>query len=177
MRASALLFAIAFIALPAFADPPLPAPIAEANSGRMQCYSPNIARKTCQSMGGYKPGKSGVIDNTAVVLISPKPLVVMETVSPVKVKAGKVCGPLRAKDIDASKIMTNSKVVEGKQATAIRQQMKAALKNMLGHEVCTAYIPKDGMLLAKATLDGVEKPELDQKVIWVSRADGYKIGQ
>jgi hypothetical protein len=175
MRGSPLLFAIAFIAQPAFADPPMPAPIAEANSGKMQCYSPNVAKKTCQSLGIYKPGK-GVIDNIAIVLVAPQPLVVMETVSPVAVKKGKVCGPLRAEDIDASKITADGKAVESQQATAIRQQLKAALKDMLGREVCTAYLPKDGMLLARASLGGVEKPELDQKVIWVSPADGYKIG-
>ena len=176
MRASALLFASAFITLPAFADPPLPAPIAEANSGKLQCYSPNVANKTCRSMGAYKPGAKGVIDNIAIVLIASQPLVVMETVSPVTVKKGQVCGPLRAQDIDASKITANGKAVEAQQATTIRQQMKAALKDMLGHEVCTAYRPKDGMLLARASLDGVEKPELDQKVIWVSRTDGYRLG-
>lgn len=176
MRAPALVLAIALSALPAFADPPMPAPIAEANSGKVQCYAPNPAKKTCQSMGGYKQGAKGAIDNIAVVLITPKPLVVMETVSPVTVKKGQVCGPLRARDIDTSKITADGKVVGGKQATAIRQQMKTALKDMLGHEVCTAYIPQGGMLLAKASLDGVAKPELDQKVIWVTPADGYKIG-
>jgi hypothetical protein len=176
MRVLSLIGAAGCLVPLAWAQPPLPAPIAEANAGKWQCYVPDIARKTCQSLGGYKAGKNGAIDNTAIVLIAPQPVITMETVSPVSVKAGRVCGPLRAQDIDAATVRRDGKTLEMQQSAGIKAQMKTALGDMLGREVCTAYLPQNGMLLARGSVDGVEKPELDQPVLWVSPADGFKVG-
>src|SRR5262249_27051392 len=155
------------LAAPAFADPPkLPAPIAEANQGRMQCFEPNKAAKTCQSFAGYKPSASNGIDNLAIVLISPKPMIVMQIVSPVAVKNGKVCGPVRAGDVDKATFTVGGKPASATQTTQLRQQMKTSMKAMLGRDICTAFLPKDGQLLARGSVDGVDKPEMDQHVIW-----------
>src|SRR5437899_11866948 len=102
MKALMFLAAIAVSNLPAQAAS-LPDPIAPAANGQLQCYSPDTARKTCNSLASYKPGANGTIDNIAVVLISKDPVITMEAVSPVEIKAGKVCGKIRKQDIDVAK--------------------------------------------------------------------------
>lgn len=153
----------------------LPAPIAQAANGQMQCYQPNPATKSCQSLAGYRAGANGMIDNTAVVMIAPKPLITMETVMPVEIKNGQVCGKMQAKDIAAAKLTVDGKLVEGPQTDALRQRIGAAFTPMLDREICTAYVADGGGFVAKATDNGAPM-SVAPRVIWVSPGDGYKVG-
>jgi hypothetical protein len=176
-------FMKAFIFLAAVVASPLPAqaaslpdPIAPAANGQLQCYSPNTTRKTCNSLASYKPGANGAIDNLAVVLISKDPAVTMETVTPVNIKAGQVCGKIRSQDLDAAKFRVGGQLLDAKQAAPLREQMRRSYINIFDREICTAYINQDGILVAKATMEGVPMPATtDQRVLWVSPGDGYKV--
>ena len=154
---------------------PLPSPIAPADQGRLQCYTPDVARKTCQSLAGYRSGADGAIENTAVVLVAPNPPILMETVTPVEIKAGQVCGAIRPKDIDDAKFTVSGQPADLTQATKLREAIRNAMKDMFDHQICTAYVPDGDALLAKAIIDGVPRPALDQKVVWVAPDEGYKV--
>ncbi len=54
-------------------------PIGPALAGKVQCYAPNVARKTCSSIGAYARTADGHIDNRALVLVSPSPVIILET--------------------------------------------------------------------------------------------------
>jgi hypothetical protein len=173
MKALMFLAAVVASALPAHGAS-LPDPIAPAAQGQIQCYSPNTARKTCDSIAAYKAGANGAIDNIAVVLISKDPLITMEAMSPVEIKADRVCGKIRKQDIDTAKFRVRGQLLDGTQAAPLREQMQRAYMNIFDHEICTAYLDQGGgVLLAKATMDGAPMP--DQKVIWVSPNDGYRV--
>ena len=49
------------------------------------------------------------------------------------------------------------------QTATLRQQMQSAMKGFFGHEICTTYVPADGSLLAKVTVDGASQPTMDRK--------------
>src|SRR3954465_9365342 len=100
----------------------MPDPIAPAASGQVQCYMPDTARKTCASIAGYRRNASGAIENTATVLISKDPVVTMETVSPVDIKMGQVCGKIRRQDLDAAKFTLGGRPLDAQQAAGIRAQ-------------------------------------------------------
>ena len=68
--------------------------LAPAWAGKVQCYSPDAARKTCASIGAYTRLPGGGIENRAVVLVSKSPLIVMETRTPVSQKGEAICGPM-----------------------------------------------------------------------------------
>src|SRR6266851_4935526 len=172
--------ALAFLATIVTAASPtqgaqLPAPIAPAAAGQLQCYSPDTTRKTCTSLASYKSRGNGRIDNTAVVLISRNPVLTMQTVSPVEIKTGKVCGKIRRQNIDAAKFAAVDHELDMKQAEPLRQQLKLAYKEIFDREICTAYVPDGGTLLAKATMDGAPMPAPDQRVMWVRPNEGYKV--
>lgn len=150
-------------------------PLAETRAGKLQCYRPDTARKTCGALSGYD-FKGATIVNTADVLLSPQPVVVMRTATPVVLKHDAVCGPLRKEDIDSATILINGAVLPEDKAVQARSQIAAAFVNQLGHEVCTTYIPDGDKLSARVTLDGVAKPEYTQTVIWVKPEDGYSVG-
>jgi hypothetical protein len=175
MKSFVFLAAFVSLAAPALGGPQ-PDPIAPAATGNLQCYVPDRSNKTCNSLAGYKRKPDGTIDNTALVLVSKSPVITMETVSPVEVKSGQVCGTIRSHDIDEAKFASGTLTLDAKQTEQLRQQMKVAFKDMFNHEICTRYIPDGDALLAKATMDGVPMKGEEQRVIWVSPRDGYRVG-
>lgn len=150
-------------------------PLANARAGMVQCYEPNVARKTCNSIASYTFTKGHEIENGAEVLMSPHPLVVMKAVSPVEIRGSAVCGPLRKKDIDQATIVIGGWPASAEQAGPIKAQIEASDSSRWGKEVCTVYEPKGKVLIARVTLDGKPEPDLAQEVIWVRPDDGYTV--
>ena len=153
----------------------LPDPIAPAARGELQCYSPDRSNKTCNSLASYKREPDGTIDNMALVLISKNPLITMETVSPVAVKSGQVCGKIRERDIDQAKFTNGHDALDASQVERLRQQLRVAFRDMFNHEICTRYSAEGDVLVAKVTKDGVPMPTAEQRVIWVSPKEGYRV--
>ena len=151
-------------------------PIAPAASGMLQCYVPNVAKHVCQSLAGYRKRPDGSYDNTATVMLSPSPLVIMQTVTTVTVDAGSVCGTIQEQDIDAAVISVNGQTLSDTDAAAVRSRIETGLALLLGKRICTTYVPDGAQLVAKATIDGEPQPAMDQKVIWVAPSDGFQVG-
>ena len=173
-RILAFLAAMAVSALPAHAGS-LPDPIAPAAMGQLQCYSPDTTYKTCKAIASFKSGASGTTEYVLSQLSSKPITIIVKTVSPVEIKAGKVCGTAQEKDIDAARIFAVGHVLDPKQVAQLRQQLKIALHEFFGHETCTAYEPEGNALVARATIDGVPMRGPEQRVIWVSPSDGYTV--
>lgn len=170
-----LLFLATGVTLAAPPPTTLPDPIAPAATGKLQCYMPDVSHKTCNSLAGYKTADDGAIQNTALVLISKNPVITMETVSPVAVKAGKVCGVVREQDVENAKFATADRPLDAKQVGPLREQMKMTFKAIFNHEMCTKYVADGDGFIATATMDGQALPGGQQRVIWVAPGDHYKV--
>jgi hypothetical protein len=170
----ALLLAATTI-LPAQAAPTVD-PLAPAASGMLQCYAPDVAKHVCRSLAGYRKRSDGGYDNASTIMLSPSPLVVMDTVSPVTVDAGAVCGAIRQQDIDTAVISVNGQKLSDADAATARSQIATAMASLIGKRICTTYVPDGAQLVAKATVDGVAQPAFDQKVLWVAPTDGFHVG-
>ena len=151
-----------------------PDPLGPAANGQVQCYAPTD-HKTCASMAAYTANGDGTYANVATVLLSKQPLVVLQTTTPVSLKSGAVCGAVRQQDIAAATLSVNGQAVPADKAAPILAHISVALGSIIDHEICTAYVPDGAGLVAKATMDGKPQPNQDQKVIWVSPADGYSV--
>jgi hypothetical protein len=173
MRSLAVVAAFALFSPAALCEPP--SPIARAEKGDVQCYQPDKARKTCQSIASYKTMPDGKIQNTAIVLVGLKPVVVMRTATLVSIKNGQVCGPIKQADIDRATYTVDGAPATPRQVEVLHQQMTDSMATLLNADICTAYPPSGDGLTARETVDGVAQPRLDQHVIWVSPADGYKV--
>lgn len=154
---------------------PLPSPITPASDGGLQCYAPKPTTKSCQSLAEYKFGPDGAIVNSATVLLSAAPPITMRAVTPVTIKANQVCGYIRPEDIEAATFAIGGNPATEGQTDLLRQKIALAQKSVFGHEICTAYVNDGDALVAKASVDGVAQPAMDQKVIWVSPEDGFKV--
>ncbi len=154
----------------------LPPPLTLAAHGELQCYAPNHANKTCRSLSRYSLESGGEIENEATVLIAKSPVITMRTISPVEVKARRVCGRVRDEDLQAAVFTIDGRPADAANAGKLRDALRRSMARFLGHEICTAYVTDGDALLAKPSIDGVPRPDMNQKVIWVSPDGGFKVG-
>ena len=150
-------------------------PLAPAGKGMAQCYVPNTVSKTCASMATYHLNAEGSFTNKAMVLISKSPPAILEMNTNVQVKNGAVCGRIREENITSARLTVNGADVPEVQAGPVLAQIASGMAAVVGHEICTSYVQSGGQLVAKATMDGMPKPDQDQVMSWVSPADGYRV--
>lgn len=153
----------------------LPSPISPASEGKLQCYVPNFSTKSCQSLAAYQFASDGSIINPATALISAAPAITMRTATSVKIKANAVCGFIRQADLDQATFTIGNAPASAAQTAMLKEQMAAAQKGNFGHEICTNYSPQGAVLIGRVYVDGVRQSAMDQKVLWVSPTDGFKV--
>ncbi|MGH6870792.1 MAG: hypothetical protein ACREHE_04720 [Rhizomicrobium sp.] len=173
MTRTAALCAAPFLLLLMAAD--APDPLAPARDGSLQCYDPRPLHKTCHALDGYTFDADGTIHNEATVLISPDEMIVMKTVSPVVVRDGAVCGPVRRADVMSAAIYMQGRKLPQEMAVQVRLKIAAAMTQRFDKEVCTTYAPYQDELYAHVTLDGQPDPESSDYVRWVKPDDGYTV--
>ena len=151
-----------------------PAPLAKAEAGFMQCYQPDQTAKTCQSIASYKPNGDGTWVNTAVVALSPRQPITLETTTPVHLNAeGAICGQIRRDDVMKGKLAYAGQQLPDDKAAPILARIADGMAPMMGKEICTTYLADGAGMIAKVTIDGQSAPMPDQKVIWIRPEDGY----
>jgi hypothetical protein len=149
-------------------------PIARAAKGQVQCYAPDPAAKTCSAIASFKADRNGKIAVTAVILISPTPLIIMTGNATAVAKAGELCGVLTEKNIEDAAFSNGDGVLEPTQTKLLRTVIEGALQNVFGHELCGTYRPDGAMFKAKPKLDGAPMSSPGLRMMWVDPASGYK---
>lgn len=173
-RFVAALTALALIAAPAAHAQQGDDVLAPARQGDLQCYAPNAQAKTCAALAAYAFDAQGKITNTGDVVIYPNPVIVMHMTSPVEVRSGAVCGPLRQEDVSQATFTIDGQAAPEAETQTIRTQFAQQAASLIGVDICTTYTPTaDGAFRADATVGGTPHPEMTQTVIWVHPSDGY----
>lgn len=149
-------------------------PLAPAALGKIQCFSPDVIKKTCQAISAYKSDKDG-LSEVATILVAKDPVVTMTTTAPVRVQDGRVCGPVRPEDVAAASFMIDGKPASPDQARELGGQLGVAMKDIFGHEICVAFTAAGEGFLASSTMDGAPQPGPGQPLIWVPSTDGYRV--
>jgi hypothetical protein len=111
------------------------------------------------------------------MMIVPAPLVTMEVRNSGKVQGDAVCNIVSRAEFDQAKMTMDGGPVNAAMEQAIRTQIVASIAPMEGKNACARDKADGDVIVAEATLDGVARPELNQRYIWVKPEDGYKIGQ
>ena len=170
-----IIVTLAILAAAQSAAPTTVDPLAPAATGMLQCYEPDVAKRSCRSLAGYRKRPDGKYDNTATVLVSSAPLVIVDTVTAVEIDAGAVCGTIRKQDIDVAGISLEGQKLGESEAVGIRQLIAGGLATIIDHRICTTYLPAGSGYVARATIEGSSTPPVEQKMIWVAPTDGYKV--
>ena len=146
-------------------------PLALAKKGMLQCYQPDVVKKTCDSIASYQRTGPGTYDNKAIVSLGSG--ATLETHSPVTVRGGAVCGLIKAEDVMAGRLRIGDRVITGEQAKPILEHVVQAFAPFAGKEICTRYEPAGADFKAKATIAGASLPERDITVKWIEPTEGY----
>ena len=152
----------------------LSGPLAPAAAGKLQCFVPDMTKHTCQTLDAYAQDSSGAIQNTSTVVVSADPPIVMTTRTPVIVRDGRVCSAMRDEDITQATFTVSGAPADARQTADLRTHIGAAIKPLVGHEVCTTYAQSGSAYVARSTLDGA--PQSDSEAfIWISPTDPWKV--
>lgn len=152
-------------------------PLAEARAGKLQCVTPNIERKRCVALASYVVRPDGSYDTVITLMIAPSPLIGMETRATGKVEGDAVCSIVHKSDYAAAKFTIDGKPADEATTNAIGAQVMGAVSTLDGKVACSRDRVEGALMVEEVTLDGVARPDMTQKFIWVKPEDGYTLGQ
>jgi hypothetical protein len=165
-----------FVLLAALADTPasLTGPLAPAAAGKVACYSPDLAHRTCASTNSFAAAEGRIV-NTASVMLGKAPAVTMTSQSTATVAGVRVCTVMRKEDLQAASFIVNGASASDADTSRLRQAVLKAWADMLGRSVCVFWEADGSRFVAHTSVDGLPRPTLDQRMMWVSAAD-WKVG-
>ncbi len=148
-------------------------PLAPAEKGGLQCYRPDVQKKTCQSIASYQLTGPGTYDNKALVAVSNE--ATLETHTPVVIKGDAVCGYIRAQDMTAGTLRLRGQIVAPDRAKPVLAKIAQSVASFANKEVCTRYVPSRGDFTAKVSIADTYRPDQDVAVKWIGPSDGYTV--
>ena len=152
-------------------------PLEPGRAGKLQCYGPNVAAKTCTAIGAYRFDADGTIWNDARNMINASPQIVLHATGKVYVKNGAECAHPENRAEEITRIDLNGAPLEGAQFTTVRQQIADNINLVLGEgEFCSTYTPNiDGTLKAAGTITRLARPEFESVALWVEPNAGWTL--
>lgn len=148
-------------------------PLALADKGKLQCYRPDVEKKTCQSIASYQRTGPGTYDNKALIPVPAD--ATLETHTPVVIKGGAVCGFVRGQDVIAGTLRVHGEALDPEKAKPILESIVQAMASMAGKEICTTYVPSGTDFTAKISITGSYRSDQDETVKWIRPTDGYTV--
>jgi len=174
---SAVYFTAALILAAAQTVPAVTDPIGPARSGQLQCFTPDTSRKMCSALAAYTSGPAGAVQVRADILMAPASLlIVMRSSTSVEVRAGAVCGRVRARDIEASSFAIAGRPVPQQLVQLTSPQILSVMSSHINQEICATFLSNGSSFGTQVTIDGVAHPEISETFIWVRPNEGYAVG-
>jgi hypothetical protein len=156
-------------------EPLITNPLMMANRGFVQCYHPDIRRRTCFSIATYRRTVHGMYENKAIMLVSPDGPTTLETNTTVVIERGAECGSITADDIRAGILRIGGQRRTRQQANSLLERLVIELSPVLNQKICTLYVPSRGGFITRSTVAGHYHPDLDDFVTWVRPDEGYAV--
>ncbi len=148
-------------------------PLTRAEAGQFQCYRPDVAKKTCQSIASYERTGPGTYDNKALVALSND--ATLETHTVVVLRGDAVCGYIRAQDMLAGRVRLRGFTLPPDAAKNVLEKVARSVAPFANREICTRYVQSGADLMAKVWIAGSYRPDQDTKIKWIGASDGYSV--
>lgn len=152
-------------------------PLAPARTGQVQCYEPDVARKTCESIGSYRFEADGRILNKAEIVLKEGARVLVIAESEVYVRDQAECSSEPVAPGHILSVEIDGAPLTGDDLDILREELANGMNDVIGEgEYCSTYHPKpDGSMVALVTVDGRARPDFTSTVRWVRREDGWRL--
>lgn len=158
-------------AAPADADP-----LAPARQGKLQCMAPDRARKACTALNHYVPDGERRYRNTTRALLTLKPLVTLEITVSSTIEGDAYCGTVTRADLEAATVFLGKAEAPDSLRKRVIDATLSSIRSDLGKKACSRVRPDGDLLLQKSEVDGVSRPDLMMRFIWVDPEEGYRLG-
>jgi hypothetical protein len=152
-----------------------PTLIGPAADGKVQCFSPDPARKVCASITRFAPGAEGVIGTATTAVIGREPPVTMTTSSADTIEGARLCGVTQAADLVGATFTIAGAPADPAKTETLRDAVAKGMSPLVGHKICLTFVPDGSQFMVHTSLDDLPRPDLDQRMAWVSPADGWKV--
>ena len=139
----------------------------------MECFSPNLVARTCEAMSSYRFLEDGEIANDGATALQSNPTIIAYGTSMLFMRDGLICSR-----VDATTFQDMRFTIDGQRATPdVEQELRQVFAGALAgiNEVCWRYTPDSEGIGVTAYADGVENPDMADRMIWVRREDGYTL--
>lgn len=141
----------------------------------MQCYEPDEAAKTCESIASYRRNPDGSYTNTALFAFMNSPLGTIEIDTLVRIKSGAVCGAIRAGDVARTKVSLSGEPAPVENADKIRSALATGWEALIDKEMCTRYMHVGTSMFALVSMGEKRLSASDQEVKWIKANDGWSV--
>lgn len=152
--------------------------LGEARAGKLQCYEPDVQRKTCRGLFRTVVKPDGTATSGGDVLLNVvngnSVLIMRSPQSSVTIKGNMTCGPIRRSDIEDAEFLLDGKPVNAASDRRMKDDMEARQAARGGQTECSVFTPAGDTWVVTDTLDGKPQPN-SAHMIWVGPADGYKV--
>lgn len=145
------------------------------DQGLLECQFPNARAKTCRSLGAYERIRDGVYNTTTLLAL--RGGVTLEYYTPAWLTEDAFCGSIREQDVMTGVLRVGGRELAPEIAEPALQRALEQLRPFVDQEICTRYEPSDTGFVAKLTVAGEYRPELDAPVRMVDPGDGYRIAR
>jgi hypothetical protein len=153
-------------------------PLAPARAGKVQCYNPDRARKTCAAIGSYAWNGHAIINRAQVLLHTPPgQTIIMTMTGEVTVKDGVECGVMRAQDVEDATFTVNGDPMKGAGTNSLAAQVIRSMSQWMDRPVCATYSPDGDMVKATPTDSGGPEAAPVGRFLWVDPSDGYRVAR
>jgi len=155
---------------------PFPPPIAPANDGKLLCMGPDTAQKICNALTRFARADDGVVWSHTFGLVEEDLHVTVRGSSPVEIKNGWVCDRVRPEHVHSFEFaIAPDAVGQAFDVTLYRNFTIAVARAMMHHDLCTVFVPGNTDITVKYMIDGEQSRLPDERAIWVSPEDGYRV--
>jgi len=144
--------------------------LAPARSGQLQCFQPDYSERKCKILASYRFGDDGKIVATIRMLMAEEGPAVMVLNTPVEVEDRAVCGTLE--HLDRATFTVGGQPATESQAAGYRLLLSVAPRK---GKICATWVGDGHSLVVDGSLDGVAKPDLRQRMLWVLPEEGFTV--
>ena len=162
-----MIFEAMLLALAGQADPD---PLAMARAGKIQCYGPLVAEKTCTSTVRFV-----LVEGQwrSIVVMGLPDSGAFEIEMPATIEDGAVCTRPAREIFQNAKLTVAGAPMPAADAQEYRELLAEGYAPNFGKTLCARYRAEGDHFVAEWTSDGTLDPDMTQPFIWVGPAEGY----
>ena len=151
-------------------------PWAPSKDGKIECFSSNMERKTCQAMNTYR-----WIDDTRVVgegrgyIPDFRTDIVVIASWEAEIKGDRNCFVSRESDWMKVRFEKDGKPLPAEEAEDMRKKALAAMKENFGRKFCIRLGKYGREYTAQMSVDDTEIPSASNWVAWIDPSEGFTL--